>query len=99
MPFYMMQINPDGNVVPCCGWGIPAKVGNVKNQSVTEIWNSGNFNQFRARMLTGASNCGKVCADCTLYRYGLFPEDMLDAYAQKLLPVYTKLSGDKNNDI
>jgi len=88
MPFYMMQINPDGHVVPCCGWSIPAKLGNVKDESVADIWNSRLFNGFRALMLTKAANCGKICAACTLYRYGMFPEDNLDLYAHKLLPLY-----------
>ncbi len=88
MPYYMIQINPDGYVVPCCGWGIPLRLGDIKEKSVVDIWNSQTYNEFRARMLTGAANCGKVCAACALYRYGLFPEDNLDGYAQKLLPVY-----------
>lgn len=88
MPYYMLQINPDGYVVPCCGWGIPIKLGNVKERSIVEVWNSRVYNEFRASMLKGADNCGKVCADCTLYRYGMFPEDRLDSYVDKLLPVY-----------
>lgn len=90
MPFYMMQINPDGYVVPCCGWSVPTKLGNVSDQSLSDIWNGQNYNLFRAQMLTGAKNCGKICADCTLYHYGLFPEDKLDGYVQKLLPYYNK---------
>lgn len=92
MPFYMMQINPDGMIVPCCGWQIPTKVGNVKEQSLAGIWDGGVYNAFRAKMLSGASNCGRICSECTLYRYGLFTEDMLDDYAEKLLPIYKKAS-------
>lgn len=88
MPFYMMQINPDGYVIPCCSWQIPIKIGNIKEKSVVEIWNSKTFNEFRACMLTGVENCGEVCTSCNHYRYAMFPEDRLDSYVDKLLPVY-----------
>jgi len=88
MPYYMIQINPDGYAIPCCGWQIPIRLGNIKETSIVDIWNCQDYSGFRERMLTGAVNCGKVCAACTLYRYGSFPEDNLDSYVEKLLPIY-----------
>jgi radical SAM protein with 4Fe4S-binding SPASM domain len=98
LPFYMMQINPDGNVVPCCTTSLPIVWGNVSTESIAEIWKSQKANHFRKDMLTGVNNCGPICSACTQYHYGLFPEDMLDAYVDKLLPVYTKLEMDDKND-
>ncbi|WDC83282.1 SPASM domain-containing protein [Caloramator sp. mosi_1] len=40
--FYMIQIDVDGNVFPCPVGGLPKNfaIGNIKEQPLTEIWNS-----------------------------------------------------------
>ena len=76
--FYMMQINPDGKVVPCCSMKYPAVLGDVKTTSVPEVWNGREFNNFRLRMLDGVKNAGRVCAGCKLYLYDLHEEDVID---------------------
>jgi radical SAM protein with 4Fe4S-binding SPASM domain len=90
LPFYMLQLNPDGNLMPCCHTQVPLVLGNVKTESPLQIWNGKKLNRFRADMLRGADRCGEVCEGCTLYRYGLFPEDVLDDFAGKLIPVYER---------
>lgn len=86
-PFYMMQINPDGAVVPCCSMAYPV-VFREENMTVPEIWNSKTFSLFRRKLLDGAENMGGVCSSCSLYKYGLFPEDMLEPYADRLKNQY-----------
>lgn len=86
--FYMMQINPDGKVVPCCSVKYPAILGDVGKESVPEIWNGTAFNSFRSNMLRGHKKAGAVCSDCNLFLYELHPEDILDDYAEKLLAYY-----------
>lgn len=76
--FYMMQINPDGKVVPCCSMKYPAILGDVHQASVPEIWNGQAFNQFRLGMLRERSSVSGVCRDCNLYLYDLHEEDVLD---------------------
>lgn len=76
--FYMMQINPDGKVVPCCSMKYPAVLGDVSKQSVPEIWRGAAFNRFRVQMLQSREQTGEVCRDCRLYLYDLHPEDVLD---------------------
>ena len=83
-PFYMMQINPDGKVVPCCSMKYPAILGDVKTASVQEVWNGSEFNSFRIRMLDGVQNAGSVCAGCKLYLYDLHEEDVLDSNSEKV---------------
>lgn len=83
-PFYMMQINPDGVVVPCCSMSYPKLLDRVTEQSVVSIWNGDEFNKFRRQLLEGVQNTSEVCSKCTLYKYGLFKEDILDPYAERL---------------
>jgi MoaA/NifB/PqqE/SkfB family radical SAM enzyme len=82
-PFYMMQINPDGAVVPCCSMAYPV-VFRERNMMIPEIWNSESFLEFRRQLLNGTESVGGVCASCSLYKYGLFPEDRLEPYVEQL---------------
>lgn len=77
-PFYMMQINADGKVVPCCSMRYPAILGDVRELDVTEIWNGGAFESFRSNMKKARRKASAVCAACKLYLYDLHPEDILD---------------------
>lgn len=86
--FYMMQINPDGKVVPCCSMKYPAVLGDTKRQSVPDIWNGEIFNRFRLQMLRSREQAGPVCRDCKLYLYDLHPEDVLDEAAERLKSLY-----------
>lgn len=76
--FYMMQINPDGKVVPCCSMKYPAVLGDVHHASVPELWNGPAFQHFRLEMLRDRASVGPVCRDCNLYLYDLHEEDILD---------------------
>lgn len=87
-PFYMLQINPDGSAVPCCSMSYPGVFGNAAQQSLPDIWNGQKLAGFRRALLDGVGSAGSVCAGCSLYKYGLFPEDVLDPYAQHLKSVY-----------
>lgn len=82
--FYMLQVNPDGKVVPCCSMKYPEILGDVNRESLFEIWHGGRFNEFRRRMLTSRSCAGTVCEECNLYRYDIHEEDILDDAAEEL---------------
>lgn len=86
--FYMMQVNPDGNVVPCCSMKYPTVLGNVKGHSVQEIWKGDAFNSFRRKLLVSRKNAGPVCENCLLYKYDLHEEDVLDDVASELINKY-----------
>lgn len=55
----------DGMVVPCCfdkdAWH---KMGNLNNHSLKEIWNNGEYRQFRASVLRSRSEI-EMCRNCT----------------------------------
>lgn len=86
-PFYMMQINPDGKVVPCCAMKYPAILGDAQKESLCEIWNGTGYDGFRAALLKGKENMD-VCRDCSLYLYDMHEEDRLDGHEQELIKKY-----------
>lgn len=87
-PFYLMQINPDGNVVPCCSMKYPRILGNVKEDSVQAVWLGEKFNTFRRELLNGVKTISGTCSRCNLYLYDLHEEDVLDAAKDQLEKVY-----------
>lgn len=87
-PFFHLQINPDGKVVPCFSFEYPGIMGDCNNQSVDKIWNGRQFQYFRCRMLDGLKNVCGVCANCNIIKYRLFPEDVLSNDAERLKRFY-----------
>lgn len=84
-PFYFMQINPNGDVVPCCSMETAYVVGNAKDVDLNKLWNGDRYNLFREKQLLKQKNSYSTCRDCTQYKYAMFPEDILDDSTQKLL--------------
>ena len=87
-PFFTLQINPDGKVVPCYSVTYPIILGDCNNQSVCEIWNGKQYQHFRRMMLDGAKNVCEVCANCNIIKHRLFPEDVLNNDAERLKKFY-----------
>ncbi|WP_296559011.1 radical SAM protein [uncultured Acetobacterium sp.] len=87
-PFYLMQINPDGNIVPCCAMETTHIVGNCKYQNLSEIWNGKKFKDFRKVQLMKKKSIYSVCNKCQLYKHSTFSEDILDYDAERLLKIF-----------
>jgi radical SAM protein with 4Fe4S-binding SPASM domain len=87
-PFFTMQVNPDGKVVPCYQISYPGIMGDVNHQTMQEIWNGESYCSFRRTMLDGRKQVNDICTQCNFIRYRLFPEDDLQAVAERLKGVY-----------
>lgn len=89
-PFFHMQINPDGKVVPCYSFEYPQFMGDCNKQTVQEIWNGKTFNAFRRSMLiNGKLGACPICKECNIITYRMFPEDMIgEADAMRLKSLY-----------
>lgn len=85
-PFYMMQVNPDGNIVPCCAMEYPGILGNVEKENASELWTGEKFNSFRHSLLENQKN--EICKRCKVFRYGIYPEDVLDDHVDVLKKKY-----------
>ncbi|NVN89010.1 MAG: SPASM domain-containing protein [Desulfuromonadales bacterium] len=87
-PFFTMQVNPDGKVVPCYQIAYPGIMGDVNHQTLQEIWNGPAYTEFRRALLNGRATANEVCAHCNFIKYRLFPEDDLQEAAERLRGVY-----------
>lgn len=87
-PFFHLQINPDGKVVPCYSWDYPAILGDCNQESVVDVWNGARFRAFRRAMLDGLASASESCADCNIIKYRWFPEDDLSQDAERLKGIY-----------
>lgn len=87
-PFFKLHILPDGKVVPCHAYTYPAIMGDCNKQSVREIWSGPAYKSFQRAMLEGTQKAGKVCSECSIYKYRQFPEDLLDNDAERLKGLY-----------
>ena len=87
-PFFTMQINPDGKVVPCYSFEYPEIMGDCNNETVYDIWNGEKFQKFRRKMLDGVDKICDTCANCDIIRYRLLPEDDLKNDAERLKKLF-----------
>ncbi len=64
MPWVHFHVAQNGNVTPCCQapWGGEAKLGNINEGTIQEIWNSKTFEGFRKQMLKGKPH--QACSRC-----------------------------------
>lgn len=63
MASYYMKIEPDGRVFPCCRAPHELEMGNVKQESVEQIWNGAKYREFRRKMFAGEyPNSCKTCS-------------------------------------
>lgn len=98
IPFYTLQIDEDGSVLPCCAdhaliYPESLSFGNVKFSSVGELWVK-NCAIFQRAMLDGAQRI-PACRNCTNMLHQVYPEDVLDDAAEQLKVEYdAKLSGE-----
>jgi len=88
-PFYTMQVNPDGNVVPCYSIEYPDIIGNCKNESLVDIWNGEVFRQFRYDMLGGIQDVSKECIACTIFKHRAYAGDDLSSKIEELKEFYS----------
>ena len=83
--FYFLQINPDGDLLPCCMSEKPIVAGNILRRHLRDIWEGAILQEFRRKQLQRRKHEYPVCKKCTQYRYGLWPEDCIDDVAEELL--------------
>ncbi|MDG2175646.1 MAG: SPASM domain-containing protein [Gammaproteobacteria bacterium] len=62
-PFRQMDFYEDGKVYSCCSTWLPQPIGDLRKQSIKEIWNSPNSQMIRESILDGSFRyCDhKVC--------------------------------------
>lgn len=88
MPFYMMVLTPNGDIVPCCSTDIPIVMGNIKEESLKEIWDSARWKGFCRVHLLKNRDKHFICSKCSVPQFGMQMGDYLDDQAEDLLEKY-----------
>lgn len=79
-PFEMLTISPEGNVSVCSeDFFYTINMGNIKEQSLLEIWKSNYWNELRYKLIIGERNCTNACSKCDYlgYSYEMLMENKL----------------------
>ena len=64
-PFYNLVVKSNGDVVPCCvAWEKSLVVGNVKEQTLTDIWRGEKLANIHRLHLAGRGQEFAACANC-----------------------------------
>ena len=90
-PWVYLDILPDGIVVPCCS--NPTELGDLKTQSLAEVWNGNAMKQLRLDMLK--DQLPESCAMCNVQ-----PEDhtLKYFYNQKFNSFFSEVDSITNDD-
>jgi radical SAM protein with 4Fe4S-binding SPASM domain len=64
-PWHRLTLRASGDAVPCCTvWGQQLPMGNIKTQSLSEIWNSPAMKDMRKLQKEGRYHENPVCKQC-----------------------------------
>ena len=87
-PFYSMNVNANGDVGICCyDWAHQTIIGNIKQESMYEIWNGKRMYDFRMMHL---SHRRRECAACKDCHSVLFHPDNLDGFEEQIIQALGK---------
>lgn len=82
--FKSMLVNANGQVVPCCvDFKRVNVIGDIRNESITDIWFGEQMKAMQLRHLRGLKCKTKPCVDCTMNDYG--DPDNIDSQAVEAL--------------
>jgi len=89
-PFSRLAVNFDGQVSVCCvDWSFGTVVGDLRRESVTDVWNGERLRRFRLAHLRGQRGDIPACANCQ-YMTGEQAHRTLDQHAERLLALYDR---------
>lgn len=89
--FYAMAVNADGTVSACCpDWDQKLVVGDLRQESLRDIWNSSSMHELRRLHLLGRRRDNPVCRGCGHVKHAQV--DNIDMYREALLEKLSKVS-------
>lgn len=86
--FYMLTVNTDGLVRPCCNYDPPIIIGDITKERLLDIWNGKKMREFRVNQLKNGIKSNLVCKECQTPIYGLHKEDNIDMHKNELIKKY-----------
>lgn len=92
--FKSLQVNSDGSVFPCCiDWKGINLLGNISEDSLSDIWNCEELFRLRMLHLNGGKDTHAPCAGCSMNE--LSDIDYLDPYVDTIKAKILRLSNSK----
>ncbi|OHA87581.1 MAG: radical SAM protein [Candidatus Zambryskibacteria bacterium RIFCSPLOWO2_01_FULL_39_39] len=89
--FYSFTIHPDGTASACfLDWQRKLLIGDVRTQSVKEIWDGPLLREHQALMLQGKRRSHPICGSCGQMSHGVVPQDNIDPHREVLLDGFEK---------
>ena len=71
-PWQQLVIRANGDVLPCCSfYGIELVIGNIKNSTIHDIWNSLQMKKIREELLDNNFSFSQACKKCSETFYTL----------------------------
>jgi MoaA/NifB/PqqE/SkfB family radical SAM enzyme len=70
-PFYFLEFTTTGDVYTCCPAWIKSPIGNIRKETIAEIWNSDKARRIRRKMFSGEWQdiCNRVCPRISVYQH------------------------------
>lgn len=82
--FKTLNVNADGTCSPCSvDWAHRVIIGDIKNESLLNIWNGDKLRALRKRFCTNTIDKSEACFDCA--DYYLSGHEDIDEYATEIL--------------
>jgi len=77
-PFHQFNITANGNVSQCCcDLNFSNPMGNVKFQTIQEIWEGKKFTELRKNLLSGTRKTSSLCSQCDFFGLQTPPKNFL----------------------
>lgn len=95
-PFYSIAINSDGVVSVCfLDWGRKLGLGNIREESLKDVWNGRAMRQYRKMFLEGERKNHPVCGTCGQMSHG--NPDNIDPFKKEILEKLNNIGYFENN--
>ena len=80
------MVHVDGDVTTCClDEHLENRVGNLRTQTLAEIWHSDTMNQWRVAHIDGRfEDSGPLCTRCNWRSAGAYPQERAEAWLARL---------------
>lgn len=89
--FRSFTIHPEGTASTCfLDWGRKLLIGDVRTQSVKDIWNGAPLRAHQLMMLRGERKKHPICGSCGQMTHGIVPGDGFDEHASEVLENFEK---------
>jgi radical SAM protein with 4Fe4S-binding SPASM domain len=95
-PFYSIAINSDGVVSVCfLDWGRKLGLGNIREESLKDVWEGRAMKQYRKMFLEGERKNHPVCGTCGQMTHG--NPDNIDPFKKEILGKLNNIGYFENN--